>query len=156
MDGRERRRRDFGRRSGRIIKTEILLSETETKKLAKEFAATLSAGDVICLVGDLGAGKTTFVKGLASYFGIPEEIVLSPTFNYMNQYENIAHFDLYRLQTEEQFLSMGFDEYFGAPFIAIIEWPNILTRALPKRSHWITLKHHPEGREIAIEKRIQR
>ncbi len=110
---------------------------------------------MVCLIGDLGAGKTTFVKGLASYFGISEEIVLSPTFNYLNQYENIAHFDLYRLQGEEQFLSMGFDEYFAPPFIACVEWPNILEKALPCSSYWITLKHHPEGREIAIEKRTK-
>ena len=106
-------------------------------------------------MGDLGAGKTTFVKGLASYFGIPEEVVLSPTFVYLNLYENIAHFDLYRLVGEEQFLSMGFDEYFETPFIACVEWPNILDKALPEETYWVTLTHHPAGREIVIEKRIR-
>ena len=108
---------------------------------------------MVCLVGDLGAGKTTFVKGICSFFGVAEEIVTSPTFVYMNQYQDIAHFDLYRLKSEEQFLSMGFDEYFEPPYIACVEWPNILEKALPKKTFWITLKHHPQGREIVIEKR---
>jgi tRNA threonylcarbamoyladenosine biosynthesis protein TsaE len=125
------------------------------KAFAKKFAERLSPGDVVCLEGDLGAGKTTFVKGIASFFGICEEIVSSPTFIYLNLYEPIAHFDLYRLQGEEQFLSMGFDEYFAAPYIACVEWPNILKNSLPKSFFWITLKHHAEGREITIEKRIR-
>ncbi len=101
--------------------------------------------------GDLGSGKTTFVKGIASFFGIEEELVSSPTFVYLNLYEQIAHFDLYRLQAEEQFLSMGFDEYFVSPYIACVEWPNILKNALPKSCFWITLKHHAKGREISVK-----
>lgn len=116
----------------------------------------MSPGDVVCLEGDLGAGKTTFVKGIAAFFGIDEEVVSSPTFVYLNLYDRyIAHFDLYRLQSEEQFISMGFDEYFYPPHITFVEWPNILKNALPKSFFWIKLKHHAEGREISVEKRVR-
>lgn len=130
------------------------LSEEETKSVAIDFAKLLSPGDVVCLEGNLGAGKTTFVKGIALYFGIPEEFVISPTFVYLNQYEFIAHFDLYRLQGEEQFFSMGFEEYFVNPFIACVEWPNILKKALPEEYYWVQLTHLDKGREIKIEKRV--
>ncbi|MBM3193228.1 MAG: tRNA (adenosine(37)-N6)-threonylcarbamoyltransferase complex ATPase subunit type 1 TsaE [Chlamydiae bacterium] len=153
MDGRGCRR-DRSRGRGRII-TKLFVSELELKAFAKEFAKTLSPGDVVCLEGDLGAGKTTFVKGLASFFGIDEAVVSSPTFIYLNLYDHIAHFDLYRLQAEEQFISMGFDEYFLPPYITCVEWPNILKTTLPKSFFWIKLKHHSEGREISIEKRVR-
>ncbi len=155
MDGRGSRRFGLGRGRESGIITELLSSEEQTRAFAKEFAALLSPGDVVCLVGDLGAGKTTFVKGIAAYFGIPEESVSSPTFIYLHQYQHLAHFDLYRLQGEEQFLGMGFDEYFEPPFIALVEWPNILEKALPKNYYWVTLSHHRDGREIVIEKRIK-
>lgn len=152
MDGRGSRR-GFSRRRGiSRIGAFVLTSELHTKWVAKEFASCLRPGDVVCLEGDLGAGKTSFVKGIASYFGIEEEVVTSPTFVYLNQYETLAHFDLYRLRREEEFLAMGFDEYFDPPYIACIEWPNILETVLPKDAYRIYLKHHPEGREIVIEK----
>ncbi len=152
MDGRGRRGRTRAGRRESGINTTLLTSEEETKSFAKDFARGLVPGSVICLVGDLGAGKTTFVKGLANYFGIPEEVVSSPTFTYMNQYDNLVHFDLYRLQNEEQFLSMGFDEYFNPPYITCIEWPNILDKALPDSYYWIELKHHRDGREILVKR----
>jgi len=152
MDGRgSRGRGSFGRRESGINPI-LLTSEEETKSFAKNLAKELIPGSVICLVGELGAGKTTFVKGLATFFGILEEIVSSPTFTYMNQYHNLIHFDLYRLSNEDQFLSMGFDEYFAPPFITCIEWPNILDKALPESYYLIELKHHVDGREILVKK----
>mgnify|MGYP000452719117 CR=1 FL=1 len=106
-------------------------------------------------MGNLGAGKTTFVKGVASHFGIFEDHVLSPTFVYMNLYDHLAHFDLYRLQGEEQFFSMGFDEYFTPPYIALVEWPGILKKALPEKSYWVTIEHCEKGREIEVTQRIE-
>ena len=154
MDGRGIGRDVSGRGPGVII-SKLLASDAHTKSFAKEFAADLLPGDVVCLQGDLGAGKTTFVKGIASYFEIQEELVSSPTFVYLNQYDCIAHFDLYRLQGEEQFLGMGFNEYFEPPYIALVEWPDILKMALPREYYWITLTHHAKGREITIEKRVK-
>ena len=120
-----------------------------------ELAKKLTPGDVVCLEGDLGAGKTTFVKALASHFGIREQDVSSPTFVYMNQYDPIVHFDLYRLKTEEEFFGLGLDEYISPPYIICIEWPNILEKALPKEVYWVSLKHKGEGRMITVEKRVR-
>jgi len=112
----------------------VSCSEKHTMDFAEQFSKKLIPGDVVCLDGDLGSGKTTFVKGAARFFKIEESNVLSPTFTYLNLYPIspkkddccnfffIAHFDLYRLQ-EEEFLSMGLDEYFQFPYISFIEWP---------------------------------
>jgi tRNA threonylcarbamoyladenosine biosynthesis protein TsaE len=155
MDGRGTGRSEHFRGRRERILSEFLASEDETKLKALEFAAKLVPGDVVCLVGDLGAGKTTFTKGVVSFFGISEDVVSSPTFVYMNLYDDLAHFDLYRLVSEEQFLSMGFEEYFEKPYIALVEWPNILDEALPNEYYWVTLNHHNGGRLIEIEKRVK-
>jgi tRNA threonylcarbamoyladenosine biosynthesis protein TsaE len=104
------------------------------------------------LIGDLGAGKTTFVKGIALYFGIEETIVSSPTFTYLQIYNHLAHFDLYRLCNQEQFFSMGFDEYFSPPFIALIEWPEVIQEKLPNHSYTVTLQHQEGGRSLEISR----
>jgi tRNA threonylcarbamoyladenosine biosynthesis protein TsaE len=153
MDGRELRGSPRGRRGERIVR-EVLSSDLHTRFFAKEFASHLRPGDVICLEGNLGAGKTSFVKGIAEFFGWDGTLINSPTFVYLNLYDPIAHFDLYRLKNEEQFLSMGFDEYFTAPYITCVEWPNILDKALPKEVFWIKLEHCEGGRMVEIEKRV--
>ena len=129
-----------------------LHSEKETKEAGKSFASCLLPGDIVCLFGDLGAGKTTFVKGIALAFGIDENLVSSPTFTYLQTYNEIAHFDLYRLGNKEQFFSMGFDEYFSPPYIALIEWPGLIEKSLSKKQYNITLSHQSEGRLIEISR----
>ncbi len=129
-----------------------LHSEIETKEAGKAFASCLLPGDVVSLIGDLGAGKTTFVKGIAAHFGIDEHAVNSPTFTYLQLYNELAHFDLYRLGNKEQFFSMGFDEYFFPPYIALIEWPGLIEENLPKKQYKITLSHQGEGRLIEISR----
>lgn len=100
-------------------------SEQQTIELANEFAKTLKGGEVILLNGELGAGKTTFSKGLAKGLGI-EETITSPTFTLLNIYESgrlkLYHFDMYRL-AEESDLDYGFDEYYGEKgSVCLIEW----------------------------------
>lgn len=86
----------------------------ETKKLAKKFAKTLVGGDVVLLNGDLGAGKTTFVKHVAKALGVKEEVT-SPTFTIMKEYKGkryvLRHFDMYRLEGEDESTGFGFDDY---------------------------------------------
>jgi tRNA threonylcarbamoyladenosine biosynthesis protein TsaE len=130
----------------------FLHSEVETKEAGRYFASLLLPGDVVFLIGDLGAGKTTFVKGIASYFGIDEHVVSSPTFTYLQMYDHLAHFDLYRLGNKEQFYSMGFDEYFSPPFIALIEWPGLIEEGIAKTPYRVTLSHQGEGRYIEISR----
>src|ERR1700751_1731201 len=101
-------------------------SEEETVSLAKKIAAELQPNHILFLQGDLGAGKTTFVKGLASSFNIEKNLVSSPTFQLLHIYEGtvpIFHFDLYRLKDSKEFTHMGFDELFEKDAIICVEWP---------------------------------
>ena len=129
-------------------------SPEETVAIAQEISRTLKGNEIICLHGDLGAGKTTFCKGLVSEFAaIPHHQVNSPTFTYLNIYDGektIYHFDCYRLNGAEDFLERGFDEYFGA--LCLIEWPEKIEGALPTKLIDITITYDGEnGRIITYE-----
>ena len=111
----------------------ITKNEQETYELAYNFAKTVGYNAIICLNGEMGAGKTAFVKGFVKYFNI--EDVSSPTFTIVNEYNtdslDIFHFDVYRLTDIDEFIAIGGDEYFerGA---SIIEWGEIIEEVLPK------------------------
>lgn len=122
----------------------------ETLKLAREMASELLPGDVVCLRGDLGAGKTTFAKGLVSTLtgDYTEDDVSSPTFVTMNLYNHVAHFDLYRLESLEAFLQSGFDEYLEEPYIAIVEWPELIEKILPTRAKQVIITADGEGSRV--------
>jgi tRNA threonylcarbamoyladenosine biosynthesis protein TsaE len=112
----------------------VTRSEDETADVARELAAALKAGDVILLSGNLGAGKTAFVRGLASGLGIDPEAVSSPTFTLVHEYRGgrltLYHADLYRLEriaTEE----IGLEEMGVADGVLAIEWPDRLAHAMP-------------------------
>jgi tRNA threonylcarbamoyladenosine biosynthesis protein TsaE len=102
-------------------------SAEETQKAGRDIADFLIPGDVVCLTGELGAGKTTLIKGIAEKLGgINPQEVTSPTFTYLHTYLGsfpLHHFDLYRLSSPEQFLSLGFSEFLGEGAICCIEWP---------------------------------
>jgi tRNA threonylcarbamoyladenosine biosynthesis protein TsaE len=113
-------------------------SADETCALGKALGRQLALNSVVCFFGDLGAGKTTLIKGLAaSITGNLEKEVNSPTFTYLNIYQDsnvqatrgmtLYHFDLYRLNHPEEFLDMGFDELFFAGGICCIEWAERIT-----------------------------
>ena len=112
----------------------ISLSPEETMNIAKSLAKILHKGDAVVLTGNLGAGKTKFVEGFLSYFGIQNEIS-SPTFNIINEYEtqneSIYHFDVYRLEDSDEFYAIGGEEYFDKG-ICLIEWGETLKEVLPK------------------------
>ena len=115
--------------AGRSIITTCL---EETQALAQQFAGLLTAGDVVCFYGDLGAGKTTFIKVLVSQMtDTPTSAVTSPTFNYCHSYENIHHFDLYRLESSQDFLHLGFDELMNPNSFCFIEWAERIEDILP-------------------------
>ena len=112
----------------------VTRSEDETADVARELAAALNAGDVILLSGNLGAGKTAFVRGLASGLGIDPEDVSSPTFTLVHEYRGgrltLYHADLYRLEriaTED----IGLEEMGVADGVLAIEWPDRLAHAMP-------------------------
>ena len=106
-------------------------SQAQTLDIAFEYAKTLNRGDVVLLCGDLGAGKTHFVKGVAKYFGIKTEVT-SPTYAYLNVYGDlIYHYDCYRLSCGEDAVMLGLTDYFNGDNICFIEWPENISDVLP-------------------------
>ncbi|MBM7601569.1 tRNA threonylcarbamoyladenosine biosynthesis protein TsaE [Virgibacillus halotolerans] len=104
----------------------------ETIKLAEELATNLRPGDVLTLEGDLGAGKTTFAKGIAKGLGV-ERTVSSPTFTIVKEYEGeipFYHMDVYRLENSDE--DIGFSEYFNGDGIAVVEWAQFIEDYLPE------------------------
>lgn len=101
----------------------------DTLQIGKDFAKTLVPGDTVALIGDLGAGKTAFTAGVVSGLGI-SDYVSSPTFTIVNVYSNgntpVFHFDLYRLNQEDDLYDIGIDEYLDGGGICIFEWPQLL------------------------------
>lgn len=114
--------------------------EADTKNFAKSLAKILKPKDIVVLTGELGSGKTKFVEGFLSYFGLENEIS-SPTFTIVNEYKNndinIYHFDVYRLADSSEFYEIGGDEYFDTG-ICLIEWGELIEDALPSNYIHIT------------------
>ena len=133
---------------------ELRLNNTdETLKLGEIIGKSLNPGSIIALVGDLGAGKTVLVKGIAKGLGIDEE-PNSPTFVIMNSYEGrlpLYHFDLYRLSDEEELLGIGYDEYFFGDGVAAVEWADRIEDIFPEHTINIEIKI-PESESEDSEK----
>jgi len=134
-------------------------SAAETVKLAKKFAARLKENDVVALSGQLGAGKTHFIKGIASFFGADGKSVISPTFNIMKEYYGITmkiyHFDLYRLESHKELERIGFRDYTsdeGA--ICVAEWPEKVMQIAGIYDHVVKISHKGgDKREILFYER---
>ena len=107
----------------------------ETTKLGKELGKILNPGDIICLTGDLGTGKTHITKGISEGLGITDNIT-SPTFTIVNEYNSgrlkLYHFDVYRVSDPDEIYSIGFDDYIFGDGVSIIEWANYIEEILPK------------------------
>ncbi|WP_294350243.1 tRNA (adenosine(37)-N6)-threonylcarbamoyltransferase complex ATPase subunit type 1 TsaE [uncultured Clostridium sp.] len=107
----------------------------ETTNLGFQLGKLLTPGDIICLTGDLGTGKTHITKGIAKGLGINDTIT-SPTFNIVNQYDsgrlNLNHFDVYRVSDPDEIYAIGFDDYIFSDAVSIIEWANYIEEILPK------------------------
>ena len=127
----------------------ITTSREETENFAREYAKTLSAGDVVLLDGDMGAGKTVFSKGVAAGLGIEEEVT-SPTYAYMNDYDGrLFHYDCYRIESVEQAENLGLADYFDMGGICLIEWAQNITPLLPRMVKRVVIKKLDENtREI--------
>ena len=111
----------------------------DTEKIATEYAKTLKKGDVVLFSGDLGAGKTEFIKGVCKHFGITG--VTSPTYAYLNIYGGfIYHFDFYRLSSSEEAEVLGLTDYFSGDNICLVEWGENIADALPENSKKITIE----------------
>jgi tRNA threonylcarbamoyladenosine biosynthesis protein TsaE len=129
-------------------------NENEMLAIAAEYSKSLKKGTIIFLHGNLGAGKTTFVKGLLRELGYQGN-VKSPTYTLVEEYKlpcfNIYHFDLYRLADPEELEWIGIRDYFNEDSICFIEWPDKGAGFLPKASEYIHIKYMGSSREISIE-----
>ncbi|MEA1968533.1 MAG: tRNA (adenosine(37)-N6)-threonylcarbamoyltransferase complex ATPase subunit type 1 TsaE [Thermodesulfobacteriota bacterium] len=117
------------------MKVEITsTSDQTTRNLGEKTGRLISSKIAIGLAGDLGAGKTTFVKGMAKGLGVPDNYyITSPTYNIINEYPGrikLCHMDLYRLSTSDELEDLGFDEIVESNAAIIIEWPGIIDKAL--------------------------
>lgn len=133
----------------------ISASAEESAGIGCRLAESLPENAVLALQGDLGAGKTTLVKGLAVGFGI-EDTVKSPTFNLVSIYEGrrqLVHIDAYRLDSAEALDALMLDEFLRSPFCLAIEWPEKIAPWLPADTFWLTLSATAEGgRRIVLKK----
>jgi tRNA threonylcarbamoyladenosine biosynthesis protein TsaE len=125
-------------------------SQKETEDIAYSYAKTLVKGDVVILSGDLGAGKTAFVKGVARYFGLGG--VTSPTYAYLNVYGDfIYHYDCYRLSDGEDAERLGLTDYFNGDNICLIEWAENIEDALPETVKVVKIEKTGESeRKISL------
>lgn len=125
-------------------------SAEETERAAARLAALLEPGDVLCLRGNLGAGKTTFTRGLTRALGASAS-ASSPTFTLLHEYREadngvpVFHFDAYRLRGPADLADIGFDDYLSGNGIVVIEWPERIEAALPDTRIDIALKEPEDG-----------
>ena len=126
-------------------------SSARTREIAFDYAKSLCKGDVVLLSGDLGAGKTEFVKGVAKYFNIQEQVT-SPTYAYLNIYGDfIYHYDCYRLSSGEDAELLGLTDYFNGENICFIEWAENIVDALPENCKKVQIqKIDEETRKILL------
>ena len=132
----------------------VTASTEETERAGEQLAVELHPGDVVALVGELGAGKTSFVRGLASGLGAGD-VVSSPTFVLVNQYRGrlaIHHLDVYRPASLSEVLDLGFDELIASGGITLIEWADRIAPLVPRDAIWVRITGlGNEPREIRIE-----
>lgn len=140
---------------------EIYLQDSAaTEAFGKLLGRHAADGDVFCLTGDLGAGKTLLSRGVAEALGVSSEDVTSPTFAIMNVYQGteleVHHFDLYRLNRPEELEDIGFDEYAGGDGVTLIEWAELFSEQLPEEYLQITLRLDGAGRRAVLEPKGER
>jgi tRNA threonylcarbamoyladenosine biosynthesis protein TsaE len=128
-------------------------SAEETVNTGKRLGGILKRGDVVCLTGDLGAGKTAFTKGIGRALEISDHIT-SPTFTLVNEYNGrvpLYHFDVYRLKGPEDVYGIGFEEYIYGNGISVIEWADLVNEVLPAEHIWVTIeKDNSAGQDARI------
>jgi len=136
------------------VASTISLNPENTFAVAREIAALLRSGDVIALVGELGAGKTQFVKGLAAGLGYSGEVT-SPTFTLIHEYTGgrmpFYHFDFYRLESEAETVTLNLEEYFDGDGVCVAEWADKFPDLLPERARWFELIILPDDRRQIVE-----
>jgi len=120
----------------------IVTTVEETYNIGELIGSLVNSGDIICLIGDLGTGKTHLTKGIAKGLGIDDHIT-SPTFTIVNEYTGrlrLYHFDVYRVNDPEEIEAIGFDEYIFSDGVSVIEWANYIQELIPPNNLTITIE----------------
>lgn len=135
----------------------LIKNEKEMTEFGKKIATGLKGGDILCLHGELGAGKTTLTKGLAQIFGIKQRIK-SPTFTLFTVYPGelkhkrtkLVHIDTYRLEDGDEMIDIGIEDYLGNPeSVCVVEWPKKISRLLKnKKCIDVYIEHDKNGRLV--------
>jgi len=126
-------------------------SENKTFNIGKQISALLQEGDIICLFGNLGSGKTVLAKGIACGLGISGNQIISPTFVLIRRHSGrikFNHLDLYRLKSIEQIIKLGYEEYFYGRDITVVEWAERLGFIMPKEFLRINIAFGPKNKRI--------
>ena len=122
----------------------------DIREAAKQFIANIGDSTVFAFYGNMGAGKTTFVKAVCEELGV-DDVITSPTFSIVNEYrseqtgELIYHFDFYRVKKIEEVYDMGFDDYFYSGALCFIEWPELCEEVLPDDTVKVSINEEPDG-----------
>lgn len=128
-----------------------ILNFSEINEVAKNLAKNLEKNSVVALIGDLGTGKTSFVKTFAKEFGVKENLK-SPTFNYYLEYRSgrapLYHFDVYRLSNPEEIYEIGYEDCLNSDGVVLIEWADIIKTELPKEYLEIKLEYFDEDKRV--------
>lgn len=129
-----------------------LENEEQTRDIGYKLGNLLTPKSVVCLIGDLGAGKTTMTQSLAQALKV-DDYITSPTFTIVNEYEGkmpLYHFDVYRIGSSDEMYDIGFDEYINGDGVCIIEWANLIEDILPDEYLYIEMNYKEIGREMIL------
>ena len=130
-------------------------SPDETVAFGRRFAENLKPGDVLALTGDLGSGKTQFVKGLVAGLGATTAAT-SPTFTLIHEYSGgrlpIYHFDFFRLDDRQSAERLGLDDYFFGDGVSVIEWADRFPDLIPENARWISFEAKSETQRLIVAK----
>jgi tRNA threonylcarbamoyladenosine biosynthesis protein TsaE len=137
------------------VATFISNSPDETESFGRQLAKDLKAGDILALTGDLGAGKTQFVKGLAAGLEVATTAT-SPTFTLIHEYSGgrlpIYHFDFFRIEDRSSAERLGLDEYFFGDGVSVVEWADRFSELIPQNARWISFETKSETqRAITVQ-----
>lgn len=129
-----------------------LENEEQTREIGFKLGKLLTPKSIVCLIGDLGAGKTTMTQSLAQSLEV-DDYITSPTFTIVNEYEGkmpLYHFDVYRIGSSDEMYDIGFDEYINGDGVCIIEWANLIEDILPDEYLYIEMNYKEIGREMIL------
>ena len=120
----------------------------EIREAARQFVNHIGDRRVFAFYGEMGAGKTTFIKAICEELGV-EDVITSPTFAIVNEYTSsdgpIYHFDIYRIKKLEEVYDMGFEDYFYSGALCFIEWPELIEEVLPEDAVKVSIKEEEDG-----------